>query len=509
MSLEFLSQSLKQKAFPIPFGGHWVGGEWVNDPRAQSIGASINPSHDEVLMEVSLSKFITDQAIDAAEAALKPLAVCRLDERIHFIEQFRHLVADYEKIIVETLTIEAGKPLWEAQHDFNAAIRLLDQVLCEKEQIIEKVCHQYAVGHSPAAYSLLPLGIVSIFQTFSTPLNCVVQSLAAGLIAACPLIVMSSTHAALMGRIVSCILEKIDLPKGSINLLFGNYKYFSKSLQDRRIKGVVYSGSREHCDTIRNDYANSLGRQLMLQSGGKNSLIIHETGDMDLAMRAIVHGMVKSAGQLNTSTGRVFVHESQLEAFRNKLIPIIRSLSIGATDTGEDPMMGPLYSKKAVDKFLRFQTMAKRESTDAISWGKAIDVGTNGYFVTPGVHVFDKFDGTTSYQSNVILCPDIAVYPYNEIDQAIAWSNHTKASLVTSIVGNVAAIKPLLPALKAPNVMLNQPTVGAQVHPTLAGRELCGGHRVNGLGLLALMTYPQACHGYEDSEEILKVWPWN
>ena len=107
---------------------------------------------------------------------------------------------------------------------------------------------------------------------------------------------MTRSHAALMGRIMGCILEKLDLPKGSINVVFGNYKFFSKSLQDRRIKGVVYSGSREHCDSIRSDYIGSLDQQLMLESGGKNSLLIHKSGNLELALKTAIYGMIKSAG---------------------------------------------------------------------------------------------------------------------------------------------------------------------------------------------------------------------
>ena len=80
---------------------------------------------------------------------------------------------------------------------------------------------------------------------------------------------------------------------------------------------------------------------------------------------------------------------------------------------------------------------------------------------------------------------------------------------MTSIVGDKNSVEEFLPLIKAPNILLNQPTQGAQVHPTLAGKELCGGHRVNGLGLLALMTYPQAFHDDDSSHEVLASWPWN
>ena len=64
-----------------------------------------------------------------------------------------------------------------------------------------------------------------------------------------------------------------ELPEGAVNVAFENYKAFENCLQDQCIKGVIYSGSREHCDSIRGDYTNVLNWQLILQSGGKNAVI--------------------------------------------------------------------------------------------------------------------------------------------------------------------------------------------------------------------------------------------
>ena len=167
-----------------------------------------------------------------------------------------------------------------------------------------------------------------------------------------------------------------------------------------------------------------------------------------------------------------------------------------------------MYSHKAVEKFLRFQTMAKREAENTLVWGKAYDPASEGYFVSPGVHVFSEFDNKSSYQSNVFMCPDVVIYPYSEVEEAISWANTTSASLVTSLIGDEAKVSGLLSQVKAPNIMINLPTVGADVQPLLSGRELCGGHRFNGLSLVSLMTYPQASQSSAALGDIVSEWPW-
>ncbi|SMF66687.1 aldehyde dehydrogenase family protein [Pseudobacteriovorax antillogorgiicola] len=508
MTLDTIQQVLESKQYPADFKGHWIGGEWVNDRRGQDLSGSLNPSNGQRLVHVNTSKFLVEQAIDAAHQSFSELSSLSLDQRLEFLEKFRQVTVDYRDLLVLALRHEAGKPLWEAEQDFNSAIRQLNQVLEKRDQLIESIVTPYRLQGGDAKFALQPLGVCAVFQTFSTPLNTVVQSLIAGLVAGCPLVIMPSSHAALNGLILSHLLSNLELPNGAVNVVFGNYQYFSKALQDRRIKGVIYSGSREHCDTIRGDYSHVLDRELMLQSGGKNSVIIHSSASMDDAIRLSLLGVVKSAGQLNTSTSRIFVHKDQLEAFGEKVVPVIHNLRIGPTDSEDKPLMGPLYSQKAVDKFLRFQTMAKREAEETLVWGKAYDPSSQGFFVSPGVHVFNEFDDSSSYQSNVFMCPDVVIYPYEEMEEAISWANTTNASHVTSLVGDKNQLEAYLPLVKAPNVMINLPTVGANVQPLMTGRELCGGHRYNGFGLVALMTYPQASQSNAELEAIVAEWPW-
>ena len=509
MDLDKLMKQIANQDYPIEFAGHWVHGEWVNDSRSIKIGGSYNPNRDTLLTEVSISKAIIDQAAAAAADAAPQLLRLDLDSKIKIISQFRQLIADYELPITTVLCVEAGKPRWEAKNDFDNAIQVLDQITSSGPEIVEQVCEPYRISGQGSSLTLMPVGTTAIFQNFSTPLNTVVQSFAAAILAGCPQIIMTSGHTAMMGHLLGQIIAKVDGPIGAANVLFGDFKSFTKLLQDRSIKAVIYSGSREHVDTIRQDSAPMLDRQLMLQSGGKNSLIIDESANAEQALKAIVFGMIKSAGQLNTSTSRVFIPRAQLAGYQESLTPVIRSLNIGPTDMPDaDPTMGPLYARKAVEKFLRFQTMAKREAKATISWGKALDAGDQGYFVTPGVHIFDEFDPASSFQSNVFMCPDVAIYPYDQIEDAIRAANTTHASLVCSLYGEESILQNLTHLVKAPNIMLNEPTVGIKVQPSLTGKELCGGYRMSGIGILALLTYPQACHSSEHAKSVINSWPW-
>ncbi len=492
MGIEAFSAAIRARKFPLDFPGHYIGGEWINDPKAEALQGSLNPSNGTPIGRILLSRKTIESGIESADLAQKKLSQLSLDERINALVRLRQQIADYESVIIDALCIEAGKARWEAEADFRASIQQLDAIFADRQNIRQLLLGPVMLAWPGTEFELLSSGITMAFLPFSTPLATFVQCLSGAMIAGSPLLLMPSSHALISGALFAFIIEKLDLPQGAVNVVFGNYQNFAKALTDKRIQAVIYSGSREHCDAIRRDPSNTLTRQLLLQSGGKNAVIVAPGSDVKEAVRQTIYGVIKNAGQLNTSTSRAYVHDSMLEDFKNEMIRGIRSLKVSPTDQKENPHLGPLYAQKAVDKFLRYQTMAKREATDTWVWGKGFGTGSSGFFVTPGVHFFEEMSQASSYQSNVLMCPDLSVYRYKDVEEAIAAANDTDASLVTSLFGAVDQVRPWVPLLKSPNVLINLPTVGLDVFLPVAGRKLCGDYRLNGVGIACLLTYPQA-----------------
>ncbi len=507
MGFEAFCQALRSRSFPIDFPGHFIAGEWVHDPKSEVLPGSLNPSRGELLMRVLVSKKIVESSIDSAELAAKDLAALSLDQRVEFVSRLRQVVTDYQSQIVEALCLEVGKPRWEAEADFQSSVRQLDAILKERNHIRGALLGPTQLAWPDKEFALQPNGITITFLPFSTALGTFIQCLTGSLIAGSPLLIMPSSHSVLCGVLFAHILDRMELPRGSVNVVFGNYQTFAKTLSDRRIQAVIYSGSREHCDAIRRDNVSALGRQLLLQSGGKNAAIVEKSADVSEAVRCVLYGTIKSAGQLNTSTSRAYIHESMVEAFKKEMIRMVRALEIGPTDGPANPHLGPLYAQKAVDKFLRYQTMAKREASDTWVWGKVYSTGSAGYFVTPGVHFMDSIEATSSYQTNVLMCPDLVVHQYQNVEDAIQAANNTEASLCTSLIGAVEKVRPWMTQLQTPNILINMPTVGLDVYPPVAGRKLCGDFRVNGLGIAYLLTYPQSCNVRSEDKQDFEGWP--
>ncbi len=507
MGFESFCNALRQRVFPLDFPGHFVGGEWIQDQKPEILQGSFNPSRGEPIVKVLVSRKIVEKSVDLADQAQNELAQLGLDKRIEVLTRLRQMLTDFQVHFIDALCIEAGKPRWEAESDFLSSLQQLDAILGERGNIQNALLAAARIANPETDFELRANGVAIAFIPFSTPLATFVQCLSGALIAGTPVLLMPSSHAVLTGALFANLLSNLELPKGAVSVLFGNYQTFTKTLSDRRIQAVIYSGSREHCDAIRRDHSSPLGRQLLLQSGGKNAVIVEKSADVKQAVQCVLYGLIKNSGQLNTSTSRCFIHDSMVEAFKKEMIRSVRALQIGPTDGEGNPHLGPLYAQKAVDKFLRYQTMAKREAKETWVWGKVYDTGTSGHYVMPGVHFFEQVEASSSYQTNVLMCPDLAVYRYADVEQAIAACNQTDAALVTSLVGPEDIVRTWSAGLRSPNVLINLPTVGLDVNPPLAGRKLCGDYRWNGLAIALLLTYPQSCRVLDGERSSFPAWP--
>jgi len=510
-----IANDLSGGTFPVEWHGHLLAGVWTKTQKSNisQTKSSINPSTGLPLVDFSVDKNALGQALDAAEAARNRVGDTPLVERIEILRRFRQGLADYQRASMMAMQLEAGKPAWEANAEIEAAIRHLDWVADRAGQIFSDLLAPARLGRGVGDFRLNPIGVTVAYLPFSSPVSTFAFYFSAAVVAGCPMVLVTSTHAVLSGMLFGALFESLGLPKDRLSIVFGNFNVFKPALADRRVAAVLYTGSREHCDLIRAESRNIPGRQLVLQSGGKNAVIVHQSADLDLALRCVVHGTLRSTGQLCTSTSRVMVHKDVSEEFNTRLVELVRRLPVGPTDRHSAPdagapYMGPLYSDKAVQKFLRFQTMANREAKETLLWGKALESNAKGFFVSPGIHLMERFDNSTAYQGNVLFGPDIAIYEYDTLEDAIGKVNTTDATFAVSFMGDPKVIEPRRRMVLAPNLLVNLPTVEIEATLPLAGRLQSGHHRYHGPGIALYLCYPQVLQNDDAARSIVASWPW-
>ena len=65
--------------------------------------------------------------------------------------------------------------------------------------------------------------------------------------------------------------------------------------------------------------------------------------------------------------------------------------------------------------------------------GKALDLKHKGFYVTPSIHLVNKFDPSSVYQKSEIFGPNVAIYQTDDFNHAMEIVNSTGYGLVMAL----------------------------------------------------------------------------
>lgn len=493
--------------------GNFVNGKRLI-PRQEKIEKiSYNPSTGEPLFSYFYSIEHAKNAIETNSKLFLKKQKLDIKAQISLLKNSALVFKKYEVAIKKCLQVECGVPEWESNLIVTQALTYLKNF--EKDEIIFEAMNRLPLEVKNVAYNLKlhPVGPAAAYLSFSNPVNNFIHYFTSAVIAGCPISLFASPQIALTTWTMSLFIEELGLPVGSVNIILAGFEEFKNAIEDERIKAIIYSGSKDHCDVLRKGHKGYLARQIILQSGGKNCALIHSSADLSVATKSVIFGAFRSAGQLCSSTSRVFIYRSMLPEFIKKLLDSVGKLSIGETHKTNENLnspvvMGPLYSKAALEKFLLYQTMANRNSLETIYWGREIDEPwAKGYFVSPGIHLMEDFDPNSSYQNTVLFSPDIAIYPYDVLSDAIEYINSSSPNFVTSFFGDQHIIEERCQLFQTPNILVNSPTTEFELAHPLPPRSHNSHHRYHGINLAFHLLQPQVLSSQADFESEFALWP--
>ena len=145
---------------------------------------------------------------------------------------------------------------------------------------------------------------------------------------------------------VADLFADAGLPPGVINVVQGEGDVGAAIVGHDDVAGVFFTGSTATGLKIA---AQRPLRPMLLELGGDGPLIVLEDADIDRAVEGAVTGCFYYAGQVCTSSERIFVHEKVYDEFLEKFIAATRDMKIG-DPADEETFMGPLCNEATLNR---------------------------------------------------------------------------------------------------------------------------------------------------------------
>ncbi|MDH5348055.1 MAG: aldehyde dehydrogenase family protein, partial [Nitrospira sp.] len=200
-------------------------------------------------------------------------------------------------------------------------------------------------------------------------------------------------------------------------------------VQDERLPLISFTGSVPVGRRVAATVGQRLGRTL-LELSGNNAVIVDETADLDMAVRAIVFGSVGTAGQRCTTTRRLLIHESRYEELVSRLVKAYAQVQIG-NPLEKDVLMGPLIDQVAVEGYRAALDEIKEEGGEILYGGHVLN--RPGYFVEPTIV---RAQNRWPIVQRETFAPILYVMPFQTMDEAIAMQNDVPQGLSSAIFSN-------------------------------------------------------------------------
>src|SRR5699024_2996885 len=178
-----------------------------------------------------------------------------------------------------------------------------------------------------------------------------------------------------------------------------------------KVDKVAFTGSTVVGKNIMKKAADDI-KNITLELGGKSPNIVFDDADLDEAIEGAFQGIMYNHGQNCSAGSRVYIQRGVYDKVVDGLVKRANEMKLGpGMDDTTD--MGPLISKKQMDRVLGYIEKGKEEGAKVLTGGeRAFD---KGYFVKPTIFADVTDDMTISREE--IFGPVVAVYPFYTLEE--------------------------------------------------------------------------------------------
>jgi betaine-aldehyde dehydrogenase len=279
-----------------------------------------------------------------------------------------------------------------------------------------------------------PYGVVLKINSFNRPFRWCAEKLAAPILMGNAVIIKNSEQAPISSLKFCELLDGL-FPDGLINVVTGGADAGSFLVKHPLVKRIAVISSVQTGIAIAKDAAPLL-KNISLELGGKNPLIVFDDADIDFAVDLTIKGMrFDTKGESCSSPSRILVHKKLHDKYLETLITEVKKIPVGLPwiDTN---VVGPVVSKKQFDSVHRFIQSGIKEGAKLELGGdspKTKDL-KDGFFINPTI--FSKVTPNMTIAKQEIFGPVISVMSWGNYEEMMNIANSTDYGLTAGIVTN-------------------------------------------------------------------------
>ena len=419
---------MNQNLFKVK--GTYVNGMWFNETKTYEV---INPSNNSVLAKIPVSSNEElELAVQSASKAQKEWVKVSIVKRADLILKLCSRIEERLEEFALMDTYNAGNAITFARKDVLQAVANMKYFAGLVREVKGET---FSMEPKHLNFSRQqPYGVVLKINSFNRPFRWCAEKLAAPILMGNAVIIKNSEQAPISSLKFCELLDGL-FPNGLINVVTGGADAGSFLVKHPLVKRIAVISSVQTGIAIAKDAAPLL-KNISLELGGKNPLIVFDDADIDFAVDLTIKGMrFDTKGESCSSPSRILVHKKLHDKYLETLITEVKKIPVGLPwiDTN---VVGPVVSKKQFDSVHRFIQSGIKEGAKLELGGdspKTKDL-KDGFFINPTI--FSKVTPAMTIANQEIFGPVISVMSWGNYEEMMNIANSTDYGLTAGIVTN-------------------------------------------------------------------------
>lgn len=450
----------------------FINGVW-REGSGDKIMENRNPYTEELIYSYrSASTKDVDEAYEAAKVAQLQWGATLPEERRTYLKNLAQVIREMESEIFQLLAEESGGTRAKFGFEYGDSLKVIDDAMGYHMMMDGRIMPSNVPGKDNYVFKI-PKGVICVIAPFNFPLLLSLRSVVPAIACGNTVVLKPSTETPGSAFLIAEMFEKAGFPKGVLNVVAGRGSEIGDYIVSHPVPSLIsFTGSSEVGKHI-GKVAGELLKDVSLELGGNQVMIVLDDADVDQAAKAAIVGAYSHQGQICMALNRVLATPKVYDDFIRAFVKYSKEVKVG-DPFDQEVSIGPLINRRQAEK-------VEERIRETVQAGAKVEL--EGKIEDSVVHPW-ILSGVTNDMCAArceMFAPVCSVIPVKDEEEAICIANDTDYGLSNSIfTKDLYKGLQLAQRLESGMVHVNDQSIHHEPHVMFGGEKSSGVGRFNG-----------------------------
>lgn len=450
----------------------FINGVW-KEGTSDQYAENYNPYTGELIYRYKVaSRNDVDEAYEAAREAQLSWSKTLPEERRSYLKRLAEVIREMEEDVYNLLREEGGGTKFKFDFEYNDTLKVIDDAMAYHMMMDGRIMPSNFAGKDNFVYKI-PKGVICVIAPFNFPLLLAMRSVVPAIACGNTVVLKPSSETPGSAFQIAEMFERAGFPKGVINVVAGKGSEIGDYIVSHPIPALVsFTGSTEVGQHI-GKIAGELLKDVSLELGGNQVMIVLDDADVDQAAKAAVVGAYSHQGQICMAINRILLTPAVHDEFIERFVKYSKEVKVGDPENKE-VIIGPLINERQAKK-------AQERVNETIQAGAVVELEgkVEGAVVYPWI--LSNVTNEMCSAKCEMFAPVTSIIKVHDEEEAIQVANETEYGLSNSIfTKNLYRGMELAKKLGSGMAHVNDQSITHEPHVMFGGEKYSGVGRFNG-----------------------------